>query len=283
MNPAAEILTPSTAVRLTRNSPEVASRTGVSGRASRQANLDIASRLAGQFFDAPPGTYRLPTTTSTSSARRAASMPGRTDGGWLRSASITPSVAPRARSKPAMTALPSPSFPSRWTTCAGKRRVKASATAPVPSGELSSTTTTSPRIPCATNTPETAATSSSRRSRSLYVGTMTDSSGASVAAASLWYTALHCGRSDGRAPAFFKMKSDVDTLAHGNPGAATGRPGMSPWRFAMALAAIVLLALALRSVFPLADPPWYSPVGVVWHDEGAWVHNARTTHGRPDA
>jgi 4-amino-4-deoxy-L-arabinose transferase-like glycosyltransferase len=37
----------------------------------------------------------------------------------------------------------------------------------------------------------------------------------------------------------------------------------------------VLLAVALRTVFPLADPPWRSTVGVVWHDEGAWVHNAR--------
>jgi 4-amino-4-deoxy-L-arabinose transferase-like glycosyltransferase len=28
-------------------------------------------------------------------------------------------------------------------------------------------------------------------------------------------------------------------------------------------------------VFPLADPPWFSSPGVVWHDEGAWAHNAR--------
>jgi hypothetical protein len=28
-------------------------------------------------------------------------------------------------------------------------------------------------------------------------------------------------------------------------------------------------------LFPAADPPWRSTVGVVWHDEGAWVHNAR--------
>ena len=27
--------------------------------------------------------------------------------------------------------------------------------------------------------------------------------------------------------------------------------------------------------FPTADPPWQSTVGIVWHDEGAWVHNAR--------
>ena len=35
------------------------------------------------------------------------------------------------------------------------------------------------------------------------------------------------------------------------------------------------LAAALRGVFPTADPPWQTSVGVVWHDEGAWVHNAR--------
>jgi hypothetical protein len=41
------------------------------------------------------------------------------------------------------------------------------------------------------------------------------------------------------------------------------------------LIAILLLAAALRTLFPAADPPWRSTVGVVWHDEGAWVHNAR--------
>jgi hypothetical protein len=45
--------------------------------------------------------------------------------------------------------------------------------------------------------------------------------------------------------------------------------------FAALLTAIALLALTLRVVFPAADPPWRTPVGVVWHDEGAWVHNAR--------
>jgi 4-amino-4-deoxy-L-arabinose transferase-like glycosyltransferase len=50
---------------------------------------------------------------------------------------------------------------------------------------------------------------------------------------------------------------------------------MSGRRFAIWLAAISLLALAMRGVFPTADPPWESTVGIVWHDEGAWVHNAR--------
>lgn len=50
---------------------------------------------------------------------------------------------------------------------------------------------------------------------------------------------------------------------------------MSRARFALALAALVLLAATLRGLFPTADPPWRTTVGVVWHDEGAWTHNAR--------
>jgi 4-amino-4-deoxy-L-arabinose transferase-like glycosyltransferase len=34
-------------------------------------------------------------------------------------------------------------------------------------------------------------------------------------------------------------------------------------------------AAALRSVWLTADPPTHTTVGIVWHDEGAWVHNAR--------
>ena len=50
---------------------------------------------------------------------------------------------------------------------------------------------------------------------------------------------------------------------------------MTDRRFWVSLAAIVLLAAALRMLFPAADPPWRRTVGVVWHDEGAWTHNAR--------
>jgi len=50
---------------------------------------------------------------------------------------------------------------------------------------------------------------------------------------------------------------------------------MSHRRFWWLLGAILLLAAILRGVFPAADPPWRSTVGVVWHDEGAWTHNAR--------
>jgi hypothetical protein len=50
---------------------------------------------------------------------------------------------------------------------------------------------------------------------------------------------------------------------------------MTTGRFWSGLLAILLVALMLRILFPAADPPWRSTVGVVWHDEGAWVHNAR--------
>jgi predicted membrane-bound mannosyltransferase len=46
------------------------------------------------------------------------------------------------------------------------------------------------------------------------------------------------------------------------------------------IAAIILILLAaawLRTVWITSDPPTVANgwVGVVWHDEGAWVHNAR--------
>ena len=50
---------------------------------------------------------------------------------------------------------------------------------------------------------------------------------------------------------------------------------MSRGRFAYALLLIVAAAAILRTVWLRADPPWYPTVGIVWHDEGAWVHNAR--------
>ena len=38
---------------------------------------------------------------------------------------------------------------------------------------------------------------------------------------------------------------------------------------------MLLVGAALRGLWPTADPPTHAPVGIVWHDEGAWVHNAR--------
>lgn len=56
------------------------------------------------------------------------------------------------------------------------------------------------------------------------------------------------------------------------------RPAAAGGRFAASLVLILLGAALLRGLFPTADPPWRTPVGpvgIVWHDEGAWVHNAR--------
>ena len=50
---------------------------------------------------------------------------------------------------------------------------------------------------------------------------------------------------------------------------------MPRWQFAGGLLIVLAIAALLRGLFPAADPPWNPAVGVVWHDEGAWVHNAR--------
>jgi 4-amino-4-deoxy-L-arabinose transferase-like glycosyltransferase len=54
------------------------------------------------------------------------------------------------------------------------------------------------------------------------------------------------------------------------------RDGLGSARaFAVLLTLIATVALTLRIIYPAADPPWNPTVGIVWHDEGAWVHNAR--------
>ncbi len=59
------------------------------------------------------------------------------------------------------------------------------------------------------------------------------------------------------------------------PHAVTASFEITRRRFALALLVVTALAVGLRTVFPAADPPWNATVGIVWHDEGAWVHNAR--------
>ena len=57
---------------------------------------------------------------------------------------------------------------------------------------------------------------------------------------------------------------------------ASAAPGrQSPSRRWGVWLAIAVLAALLRGLYPTADPPWRATVGVVWHDEGAWTHNAR--------
>jgi 4-amino-4-deoxy-L-arabinose transferase-like glycosyltransferase len=53
------------------------------------------------------------------------------------------------------------------------------------------------------------------------------------------------------------------------------RAPLTSRRFALLLTLTLLAAALLRFLFPAADPPWNPGVGIVWHDEGAWVHNAR--------
>ena len=45
--------------------------------------------------------------------------------------------------------------------------------------------------------------------------------------------------------------------------------------FVLSLIAICAMALTLRTLWLRSDPPVTGAVGIVWHDEGAWVHNAR--------
>jgi hypothetical protein len=44
--------------------------------------------------------------------------------------------------------------------------------------------------------------------------------------------------------------------------------------FVAGLLTALLAGIVLRTVWLRADPP-IEGVGIVWHDEGAWVHNAR--------
>jgi 4-amino-4-deoxy-L-arabinose transferase-like glycosyltransferase len=56
---------------------------------------------------------------------------------------------------------------------------------------------------------------------------------------------------------------------------SAGHDDIDERTYRVCLLLIAALAILLRGLFPLADPPWQVPVGVVWHDEGAWTHNAR--------
>jgi 4-amino-4-deoxy-L-arabinose transferase-like glycosyltransferase len=68
------------------------------------------------------------------------------------------------------------------------------------------------------------------------------------------------------------VTAEPATAAPGPQPPAPGRAAAAP---AGAWLAIAVLAAVLRGSVPTADPPWRTTVGVVWHDEGAWTHNAR--------
>lgn len=50
---------------------------------------------------------------------------------------------------------------------------------------------------------------------------------------------------------------------------------ISRGEFRLILFLILAVAALMRGLYPAADPPWNPSVGIVWHDEGPWVHNAR--------
>ena len=192
-----------------------------------------------------------------------ASSLGTSDGGWLKSASITPRTGADATSNPATTAVPSPSLPDRWTTLTRRVRESSSATSPVPSGELSSTITISRTTPCASQAAKTALTSSAIRSRSLYVGTTIERSGIGTVSR--------------------RRRLHAATINHATCTVSCGPPAFLQWPmsegprrgYIAALVAALLVGAVLRGAWPTSDPPTQGTVGIVWHDEGAWVHNAR--------
>lgn len=69
------------------------------------------------------------------------------------------------------------------------------------------------------------------------------------------------------------LRSDAQPLPGARMPAAP--VDFSARTFRLWLAVILMLAALVRGLFPEADPPWNPTVGVVWHDEGAWTHNAR--------
>ena len=50
---------------------------------------------------------------------------------------------------------------------------------------------------------------------------------------------------------------------------------MSRRAFVASVIAWLAAGVLMRGLWLRADPPVHDSVGIVWHDEGAWVHNAR--------
>jgi hypothetical protein len=57
-----------------------------------------------------------------------------------------------------------------------------------------------------------------------------------------------------------------------SPRPANPRPART---FLAAILLAFVVALSLRTAFQPADPPSHATVGITWHDEGVWAHNAR--------
>jgi 4-amino-4-deoxy-L-arabinose transferase-like glycosyltransferase len=62
---------------------------------------------------------------------------------------------------------------------------------------------------------------------------------------------------------------------HDNTTATREGERLSRRGFLLAVLLACALALLLRAAFQPADPPSHATVGITWHDEGVWAHNAR--------
>ncbi len=71
-----------------------------------------------------------------------------------------------------------------------------------------------------------------------------------------------------------RVRSTTFTCGRGQARVSDARD-LSGRQFWYGLLLILVAAALLRVAFLTADPPWQTPVGITWHDEGPWVHNAR--------
>ena len=70
----------------------------------------------------------------------------------------------------------------------------------------------------------------------------------------------------------------MPSMDHGSDQCRDYSTGATPLRrrpLLIALAAVLIAAGVLRTLWLTADTPLAASAGIVWHDEGAWVHNAR--------
>jgi hypothetical protein len=113
LNPPALIVTSRAIDRRIRKKPEAASRIGDNGRASRhgRARQQLpferpARRAAARNVAAGHQNVRASRSKDGEHLRHEG-------GGWLKSASMTPTTSAVAAANPATTAVPNPSFPDR--------------------------------------------------------------------------------------------------------------------------------------------------------------------------
>jgi 4-amino-4-deoxy-L-arabinose transferase-like glycosyltransferase len=69
-----------------------------------------------------------------------------------------------------------------------------------------------------------------------------------------------------------KLRGVLQRPAPSRGGDATSESTGTPF---LGIALVLVLGAFLRGAWLTADPPTLDGVGIVWHDEGAWAHNAR--------